>query len=528
MDQRIVLRGGHVIDGSGAAAIVADVLVEGDTISAVGPNIEAAGSRVVDCTGKTITPGFIDMHSHSDLKLFVDPQIPQKIRQGVTTEILGQDGISVAPVSNEKKSARRAALAGLLGNPEIGWNWNSIGEYLSALDGKTATNVMTLIPHGAVRDSVIGPEDRPATETELKQMVRLVEKSLSEGAAGISTGLIYPPCCYGTTEELIELCKPVAAAGRFFVVHMRSESDFIERGLEEVMHISRASGVHLHVSHVKIAGRNNWSKVSDMVGAMHRFIDAGGKLSCDQYPYLAGSTLLSAVLPPWVHSGGVDKAIERLSSPSLRKKMRAEMLETGACEWDNFYKFSGPEGIYITDAKLAEHASCIGRNLRDLAIEHDVDPIEFALDFLLQERMAGSMVAFSQCEEVVEQFLKLPFTSICTDGLLGAKPHPRVYGAFPRVLGHYARERNVITFEDGVHRMTGLAASLLGLKDRGLVRTGMKADLVVLNRETIIDQATYEQPAQFPIGIETVIVNGHVAYDSAEQSTDYAGRALRC
>src|SRR5258708_492926 len=251
MDQRIILRGGQVIDGSGAPPVGADILIEGNTITAVDHRIEVGDSLVIDCAGRTVTPGFIDMHSHSDLKLFVDPQIPQKIRQGVTTEILGQDGISVAPVLDEKKSARRAALAGLLGNPEIDWNWNTIGEYLSALDGKTATNVITLIPHGAIRDCVIGAEDRPATDAELKQMVHMVEKSLSEGAAGISTGLIYPPCCYGTTEELIELCRPVAAAGRFFVVHMRSESDFIERGLEEVMHISRSSGVHLHISHVK-------------------------------------------------------------------------------------------------------------------------------------------------------------------------------------------------------------------------------------------------------------------------------------
>ncbi|HZS44729.1 MAG TPA: D-aminoacylase [Blastocatellia bacterium] len=527
MAERILLRGGEVIDGSGSPAFKADLLIEGDRIADVGLNISNESSRAIDCSGKTITPGFIDMHSHSDLKLFVDPQIPQKIRQGVTTEVLGQDGISVAPVLSDRRLSRRAALAGLLGDPRIEWRWNSIGEYLSALDGKTATNVMTLIPHGAVRDCVIGPDDRPATESEVKEMVKLVEKSLVEGAAGISTGLIYPPCCYGTKEELIELCRPVAAAGRFFVVHMRSESDFIERGLEEVMDISRASGVHLHVSHVKIAGRNNWSKLNDIVAQMERFVDSGGKLSCDQYPYLAGSTLLSAVLPPWVHSGGVEKALERLSSKTLRQKMREEMLETGPCEWDNFYKFSGPEGIFITDAKLDEHRSCIGRNLSDLGAEYNAEPIEFAFDFLQKEKMAGSMVAFSQCEEVVQRFLRMPFTSICTDGLLGAKPHPRVYGAFPRVLGRYARELNTITFTDAVHRMTGLAASLLGLSDRGLVRAGMKADLVVLDPRTVIDKATYEEPAQFPVGIDSVFVNGHPAFENRTQSNSFSGRALR-
>jgi len=528
MSEKILLRGGQVIDGSGALAFKADVLIDGDTILAVDQNISADGCKVMDCTDRAVTPGFIDMHSHSDLKLFVDPQIPQKIRQGVTTEVLGQDGISVAPVLSERRAARRAALAGLLGDPAIEWEWNSIGEYLSALDGNCATNVLTLIPHGAIRDTVIGSDDRPATESEMKEMVKLVEKSLADGAAGISTGLIYPPCCYGTKEELIELCRPVAEAGRFFVVHMRSESDFIERGLEEVMDISRASGVHLHVSHVKIADRTNWSKLHDIVEMMQRFVDAGGKLSCDQYPYLAGSTLLSAVLPPWVHSGGVDKALERLSSRTLREKMREEMLETGPCQWDNFYKFSGPEGIFITDAKLEEHLGCIGRHLSEIAGEKYTDPIDFVFDFLQNERMAGSMVAFSQCEEVVQRFLQLPFTSICTDGLLGAKPHPRVYGAFPRVLGRYARELETISFEEAVHRMTGLAASLLGLSDRGLVGAGMKADLVVLDPISVIDRATYDNPAQFPIGIDAVFVNGQSAFEDGKQSTYFSGKALRC
>ncbi len=527
---QVVLRGASVVDGTGAAARRVDVAVDGDRIAAVLPTLR--GHLEIDCGGLIVAPGFIDTHSHSDLYVFADPGLGMKVRQGVTTELLGQDGISVAPVRREHVAITRRLLAGLDGDPpEAGWDWTTVQDYLRSLEGARPTpDLAYLVPHGALRTFAMGPDDREPTAAELAAMEAELARALAQGAYGLSTGLIYPPCCYAKTDELVALGRVLARSGDVpIVVHMRSESDAILEATDEMIGVATRSGCKLHISHFKIAGRYNTPKADALLARIAAAQARGVRITCDQYPYAAGSTLLGAILPPWAHDGGADMTIKRLGDPSVRARMRAEMLEEHDCAWDNFWKWTGPSGITISQIPSGRRQDLLGKSL--LAAARDLgqaDPLEVALDLLRDEALGVGMVSHSQDEAIVDRFVALPFVNICTDALLGGRPHPRAYGTYPRLLGRYVRERKVLTLEEAVRKMTSQAAGAFGFHDVGVVAPGMRANLVAFDPLTVIDTATFQEPIAYPVGIEHVLVGGRQVVARGEPRRELSsGRVMR-
>jgi N-acyl-D-amino-acid deacylase len=521
-----VLKGGTVVDGSGAPGFAADVGIHAGRIAAVGTGL--SGTDEIDCAGYVVAPGFIDTHSHSDVKVLADPALPMKLRQGVTLEVFGQDGISVAPVKPDERDAWKQKLAGLLGDFGVAWDWSSVAEYLARVaSARPAQDAAYLVPHGAVRQVVMGGGDRPASAVDVAALQALLESGLAEGACGMSTGLIYPPCCYADTSELIALGRILARADRPLVVHMRSESDRVLEAAAEMVRVAEGSGCAVHISHLKIAGRRNWARAEELVTLLESARSRGLRLTADQYPYAAGSTLLGAILPPWAHDGGTEATLGRLREPATRARMRAALADDSPCDWDNFWNWSGPEGILIADIASGRRPEWLGRTLAQVAVESGRDPFETAFDLLLEERLGVSMVSFSQDEAVVERFLKVPFANVCTDGLLGGRPHPRAYGTYPRVLGRYVRERRTLGLEEAVRKMTSQAADAFGFRDVGRVREGLRANLVVFDPARVADRATFEDPVQWPLGVRDVLVGGECAVRHEVVTGTHAGMVVK-
>ncbi|MDX2044853.1 MAG: D-aminoacylase [Acidobacteriota bacterium] len=535
MTPELVLKNGLVADGTGRGLIPADVAIRRNYILAIDAPNSLHAMEELDCKGLVIAPGFIDTHSHSDLRVLMEPELPMKIRQGITLEVFGQDGISVAPIRAEDQPQVARSLAGLDGDLGRAWDWQSVAEYLSAIErARPAIDCAYLVPHGAVRLSVMGMEDRKARPEEIAAMQELIRQSMREGALGLSTGLIYPPCCFADTNELIELCRAVVEFDGIFVSHMRSESDYIEDAVAEMIEVGKQSDVRVHISHFKIAGRENWNRIDGVLAMIEQAQAEGVRLTADQYPYVAGSTMLGAILPPWAHAGGVEETLKRLASNSEREKMRVAMLDRSPSPWDNFWKWSGPAGIVIPDIPSGNHPEYLGKNLAEAAclrLQHDqvseADAVEFAFDLLLAERMGVGMISFSQSEEVVCKIMRQPYVNVCTDGLLGGKPHPRAYGTYPRILGRYVREQNLISLPEAVRKMSGLAAETFQLSYFGKIQDGYQANIVVFNPHHVIDRATFEDPKQFPEGIEHVIVAGTPAIRYGQSYSPNQGKAVR-
>lgn len=497
----LVLRGGMVLDGTGAPGRVADVGVRDGKVAAIeAPGVIPGGG--LDCAGLVVCPGFLDTHTHTDLAALRDPDVPMKARQGVTLDVLGQDGVSVAPLPKDKRAQMERTIAGLDGTC-ADWDWESVGEYLDRLSRTPcAINLAYLVPHGNLRLAHLGMDDRPATADELAAMCAGLAEGLEAGAVGLSTGLIYPPCCYGDTAELVALGKVLARYDRPIVVHMRSESDYLMEAVEEMLAVGRASGCRVHISHLKIAGRRNWALVDRLAAALD---SPDVRVTADQYPYTAGSTMMGAILPPWAHAGGFERTLERLADADARARMRADMLAEGPHTWDNFWSWAGAEGILISDVPSGRRPEQVGLSLAQAA--GDADPVLFAFDLLREERMGVGMIAFSQSEDVVRALMRHPRVNGCTDGLLGGKPHPRAYGAFARIL-RLNREHSLLPLPEMIRKLTSQAAEALTLRGRGTLAVGSPADVVVFDPDRVSDTATYADPRQHPVGMPHVLVNG--------------------
>lgn len=525
----IIIRGARLLDGTGNPWRRSDIGIRGDRIVALGDLAQQTGdgARVIDATGLVATPGFIDMHSHSDVAFLEGPVIEAKIRQGITTEVVGQDGLGAAPMSPEHVARWRRHLAGLNGDPDISWAWRSLGDYLDELERSgVGHNVATYAGHGNIRLVAVGPDDRPATDDELRLISELTAQSLAEGAFGVSTGLIYPPCCYADHRELVAIGKAAAEAGAFFVSHQRNEGFRVIESMQEMIGVCRPSGSALHFSHFKAAGQSNWDKLPQMFELLDQARREGLDVTFDQYPYTAGSTMLSSMLPPAAHAGGTDMLLQRLGDAHARQAIRQGMIEPQG-GWESMSRNTTWDRILISSVASQRNAELVGKSIAAAAELRGTDPYDTIFDVLLEEQNAVGMVSFSMSEDNVRRIMQHPYQMFCTDGLLGGSPHPRVYGSYPKVLGRYVREEGVLELADAVRRMTAFPAQRLGLTRRGLLQEGYYADITVFDPETVIDRATYENPRQFPIGITHVMVNGQMVVEDERPTGATAGRVLR-
>jgi N-acyl-D-amino-acid deacylase len=521
-----VLKDGLVLDGTGRPGMHADVAITDGRIAAIGPGL--AGRNETDLSGLMVAPGFIDAHTHSDLMLLADPLLPMKVRQGVTLEIVGQDGLSVAPLRPQDRDTVRRQLAALAGNPDLAWDWTTVAGYLQAIDrARPAVDAAYLVPHGQIRRCVLGDEDRTATPAEREAMARLLDQALADGGVGLSTGLIYQPCSYADTAELDALCEVAAAYGRPFVIHLRSESNQLLEALDEVIGIGRRTGVSVHVSHVKIAGPQNWPKLPEMIARIEAARAAGIRVTADQYPYMAGSTLLGTILPPWALSGGSDAAVARLQDPAQRARMRAELHDPTATHWENLWLWTGADGVAIADITSGRHADVVGLTLTEAGRRRGRDPLELAMDLLTEERMAVTMICYSQSEDVVRALMGQSWVCVGTDGILGGRPHPRAYGSYPRLLARYVREQGVLDWPEAVRRMTSQAADIFGLQGYGRLELGYVAHLVAFDPLTVQDRATFAEPRQYPAGLPHVWVHGTPVVRAGEMTGERPGKAVR-
>ncbi len=517
----LFLKNGVIIDGIGTPRNQGDVAIKNGYIEKVGVVEKAV--ETIDISDLAVAPGFIDTHSHSDLFLIHEPASLPKIMQGITTEIIGQDGLGEAPIRREHVQEWRKYLSGLNGDPPIEWNWSSYGEYLDTLENSgIAVNVVGLVGHGNLRLLAMGMEDRGPSDSEVSTMKRMLRECLEAGAIGVSTGLIYAPCVYAETDELVELCKVVAEFSGVFVVHMRDEGDQLLESIEEILTIGEKSGVHCHISHFKASGEKNWGKSKEALELLEEGITRGIKISYDQYPYTAGSTFLSSLLPSWVHDGGVEQLLARLRDAEIRGRISSEYnkgVESG--------RNAGWDKVLVTYVESPENKMVEGKTLEDIAELRGQPPVNALMDIVLEENNMASMANFTMSEEDVKRIMKHPLGMVCTDGLLLGKPHPRAYGAFPRVLGRYVREQGVLDLEMAVKRMTSYPCSVFGLEGRGVVKPGYVADLVVFDPTKIIDKSTYQEHRLHPEGIVHVIVNGELVVKHGEYKGGGNGKIIR-
>jgi len=523
----ILVKDALIYDGTGEEPFKGDIGIIGGTIRATGDFKDDGAERVIDAKELSASPGFIDTHSHSGMGALVKPDTAHNIMQGITTCLVGQDAMGAAPVLEQFKGSWKKTMSGLEGDYRTDWNWTTISDYFKELEARDlGPNFAYLAPHGNIRLCVMGLDNRQPTPEEMEKMKDLLQECIDEGAFGMSTGMIYPPCSFATTGEFIELGKDLESRDALFVTHQRSEADTILDSMDEIIQIGEESGCRIHFSHFKVAGKKNWPYFGSVLEKLDLCSRMGIRTTLDQYPYVAGSTTLSVILPPWVHDGGTEKLLERLKDVEARGKMTHD-INRGIKGWDNFVDFAGLDGIFITFVKTDKNQVLVGKNLVELGEIRGKEPLEATYDLLLEEEASAGLVDFYGLEEHVRAILKRPEQNVCTDGILGGKPHPRVYGTYPRILGKYVRDEKVLDMKTAIFKMTGKPASVLGLKDRGVIREGTAADLVLFNPKTVRDRADYSDPLQFPEGIEYVLVNGKVLVDGGVHVPQKAGKVLR-
>ncbi len=521
----IIIKNGIVYDGAGNPPTKLEVGIKDGKIVKIDNLINEEAKNVINAKELAISPGFIDTHSHCDLYC-VKPDI-YKIRtlQGITTELLGQDGISVAPVSDDTKPLWQKQLKAL--NGDIGdWPWEDIEQYLKYLESQPIVGNLTyLVPHGNVRSLVMGFEQRIATEKELLEMQKLVEIGLKQGATGVSSGLVYPPNVYSNTKELIAICEVAAKYNKVFVVHIRNESANALVALEEMLDVARATGVRLHISHFKVAGKINRDKYKQFLVEMDKAREEGIEITFDQYPYTAGSTVFHGILPPWMHAGGTKEMLERLKDETIREQIKHEFRHNK--DYENWVLNCGWENIIINSVSTEKNKDLIGLNMIEISSLRNINPDEMAINLLLEEDANVNMTVHWGVEEDLIYGMKHPLQMVGSDGIFGDKPHPRLYGTFSRVLGKYARNKKIFDISEAIRKMTSAPAQLLRLKNRGLIREGNWADIVIFDPKTIKDTATYQDPLQTPNGIFYVLINGKLVVENGDFNGETPGKVIR-
>lgn len=517
-----------VYDGTGAPAAQRDVAVRGDRIVPLDAN---APSTIIDAGGLALAPGFIDMHSHADHTLPAFPRATNSIAQGVTTEVVGLCGFSVAPVSSVKEPAQQLHDLAHGFGPDLDWSWRSFGEFLDRLDSaRAAVNVVPLVGHHAVRIQAMGMADRAPTPAEMEAMRGALGEALDSGAWGMSTGLIYAPGSFATTDELVELGRELARVDGMYVSHLRDESDHLPQAIDEAIHIGEVCGIRAQISHLKITARRNAGKISAAIQHLDDARQRGVRAHADVYPYTAGSTYLHQLLPGWVKVGGLGEMLERLRSDDVRQRIRHDLQQDGT--WPNQLSAAGGwHNILVASVQNPARRHAEGRRIADVARERSVDPLAYTLDLLLDDRGATTMVVFHMDESDVRTALRWQWSAVGSDQLgvtsPSARVHPRAYGTFARVLGWGVREAQLFPLEQAVYKMTGLPAQILGLRDRGRIAEGAIADLVLFDPATVADAASYEDPTRPPIGIHHVFVGGELAVEHGTPVRLDLGRVIR-
>ena len=524
----LLIANGQVVDGSGRAAFVADVAIQGEEIVQIG-RLEAqrhSAGRVIDASGLTVSPGFIDIHGHSDYTLLVDGTAQSKVRQGVTTEILGE-APSAGPIKG--KATLDLSQYGL----EV--NWRTLGEYFARLQkGGISVNVGSYVGATQVRACVLGLESREPTVAELEEMRRLVEEAMQDGAFGLSSSLIVPPDTYLTTSQLIELAKTVKPYGGLYSTHIRGEGNTIREAILEAIEIGEKAQVPVDIIHLKIADKRMWGKMKEICDLIESARQRGQKVTANQYPYIAGQNYLMALIPPWALEGGKQQLRNRLKDAVLRRRMEQDILRGLPGWFDHYVLMKGWESAVVASIKTEKNKKYEGKSVAEIATMSGKKPTDVVFDLLLDEDDPIPTVYFLMDEADVRTAMRVPWVSIGSDGeavrpdgILGrGRPHPRWYGTFPRILGKYVREQNILSLEQAINKMTLLNAEKLGISDRGQIATGKKADVTIFNASRVIDRATFEDPHQYPDGIEYVIVNGTVVIDRGNHLGAKPGKIL--
>lgn len=529
----LVIRDADVVDGSGEPSYRADVVIDGGRIVSIVKEAAAAGcqrpraTRELDAEGLVLSPGFIDMHAHSDLALLRDPDHSAKAAQGVTLEVVGQDGLSYAPVDDRTLQEVRRAITGWNGyGDDIDVDWRSVGEYLDRLDRGIAVNAAYLVPQGTVRALAVGWEDREATPQELERMRQSVAEGMEQGAVGMSSGLTYTPGMYAPDAELTELCRVVASYGGYYCPHHRSYGAGALEAYAEMVELAREAGCALHLAHATMNFGVNEGRAPELLALLDRALDAGADITLDTYPYTPGCTTLAALLPSWASAGGPEEILARLGDPATAERIRHALETTGSdgchgvpVEWETI-EISG-----VTDPALGEY---VGRTVREAARLRNEAPWDTARRLLLADRLGTTVLQHVGHEENVRTIMRHRAHTGGSDGILqGAKPHPRAYGTFPRYLGHYVRELGVLSLEECVAHLTSRPAARLRLPDRGLVREGYRADLVLFDPRAVAPGATFADPRRLPTGIPYVFVDGRFVIEDGKRTDVLAGRSVR-
>ena len=526
----VIIRGGTVYDGTGAAGRRADVGIRGDRIAAVGDLASAPATKVVDATGLAVAPGFINMLSWATESLLVDGRSQSDIRQGVTLEIFGE-GSSMGPMTEAMKKRAYEEM----GDIKFDITWTSLAEYLRELERRgISTNVASYIGATTIREHVIGLEDRKPTPQQLDEMRSLVRKEMEAGALGIGSSLIYAPAFYASTEELIELCKVAAEYRGKYISHMRSEGNRLLEGVDELIRISREAKIPAEIYHLKAAGQANWPKMDQVIAKIEAARKEGLKITADMYTYTAGATGLDAAMPPWVLDGGYEEAYKRLADPQMRPKI-ADAIRTGGTDWENLYVAAGsPDRVILVGFKNEKLKPLTGKTLAEVAKLRGEDPVETIMNLVLEDRSRVGTVYFLMSEDNLRKQIALPWVSFGSDAgsiapelpFIKSSTHPRAYGNFSRLLGRYVRDEKVIPLEEAIRKLTGLPATNLELDRRGFLREGMFADVTVFDPQAIVDRATFEKPHQFATGVRHVFVNGGHVLENGEHTGAKPGRVV--
>ena len=524
----ILIKNSTVVDGTGKPAFKADVGIVAGRIVIVSEKVEQEAKHTIEAQNLHLSPGFIDPHSHSDITLLVEPRAESKIHQGITTEIIGNCGDSPAPLLGAAMEEARAAAKGF----GLDITWKSMAEYSDRLRHQgIAVNVVPLVGHNTVRSAVLGFNDVQPTPEQQTEMERMVAQAMEQGARGLSTGLFYPPGFYAQTDEVIGLARVAARYDGIYASHIRSETNRLLEAVAEAIEIGKQAKIQVQISHIKLEGYRNWEGVDQLLTMLEVANSQGVKVGCDQYPYTAGVSWLAYILPYWAQAGGGKAVGERLNDPKMRDRLKKDW-EKNSNEWEDRGGMRDWTDLLITNC--LPRPDLQGKNIAEIAADEGKDPLETAFDLIVISEGQVECVCFGQLEDNVRILMRHPLVVIGSDGdalapygvLSQSKPHPRYYGTFPRVLGHYVREEKVLSLEEAVKKMTSITAERFSLNDRGVIREGAWADLVLFDPQTITDKATYTDPHQYPEGIPYVIVNGMVVIDQYEHTSVLPGQVL--